>query len=132
MLPSARPWNNTWKLLASASTALSSPFAAGPAAPAIARSARLLLEVDVFYEHQFAVVVLDDVITAQTVARLIEVVDPLDTLPVLQADNRAADAFRLRIFRAVQCDCDHVHGIEGPARINVGLQFVFGTIHLRE
>jgi hypothetical protein len=50
------------------------PFAADPPAPADALSSRLLLEVDVLHEHQFAVVVPDDVTTAQTVARLIEVV----------------------------------------------------------
>src|SRR5436189_3961862 len=101
MLPSARPWNSTWKLLASASMALYLPFIRSPVCMGdrgCVNLERLLVEADVLDEGDFAAVVLDDVITAQTVAGLIEIVDALDTIPVFQADDDVADAFRLRIL----------------------------------
>ena len=61
----------------------------------------LLVEVDVLDEHDLAVVVFDDVVAAEPIAVLIEIVGALDARVVLDAQDRIADLLRLKTLSVV-------------------------------
>src|SRR4051812_34335669 len=113
MLPSARPWNSTCKLFASASTARSPPCACLHRHGAVLPG-RLLDDVDMFDELNLAALVLDDVVAAQSVAVFVERIVALDALPVLQREDCLADIVRLGAFPGIHGRGDHIERVVGP------------------
>src|SRR5581483_37988 len=135
MLPRARPWNSTCRLLASASTRLS-PYWVSPrpsCGSADGFSAvPLIFEVDVLDERDLAVFVAHDVVAAQAVAVLVEAVSPFDALPPANAEQCIAHLLGLGAFRCLDGTLEQEKRVVGPARIDVGVQLVAGSVILGE
>ena len=65
------------------------------------RADSLFAEVDMFDEHDLAVIVFDDVVPAEPIAVLIEIVGALDARVTLDAQDRLADLLRLKTLSVV-------------------------------
>src|SRR5262245_24870798 len=61
----------------------------------------LLAEVDMLDEHDLAVIVFDDVVAAEPIAILIEIVGTLNARVALDAQDRLADLLRLKTLSVV-------------------------------
>src|SRR5262245_18679984 len=127
MLPRARPWNSTCRLLASASTlACSSPCrrraARATGSPAPSRS--LLRVVDVLDESDRALVVVHDVVAAQAVAVLVEAVGALDAFVAAGAEDCLADRVRVGALGLIHRVRQHLHRVVGPARVDIRFEVV--------
>ena len=67
----------------------------------LSRADSLFAEVDMLDEYDLAVVVFDNVVAAEPVAVLIEIVGALDARVVLDAQDRIADLLRLKTLSVV-------------------------------
>ncbi len=65
------------------------------------RADSLFAEVDMLDEHDLAVIVFDDVVAAEPIAVLIEIVGALDARVALDAQDRLADLLRLKTLSVV-------------------------------
>jgi hypothetical protein len=65
-------------------------------------------------EHDLAVVVFDDVVAAETVAVLIEIVGALDARIALDAQDRLADLLRLKTLSVVDRERQNMNSVVGP------------------
>ena len=74
--------------------------AAGQGMP-LSRADSLFAEVDMLDEHDLAVIVFDDVVAAEPIAVLIEIVGALDARVALDAQDRLADLLRLKTLSVV-------------------------------
>ena len=65
------------------------------------RADSLFAEVDMLDEHDLAVIVFDDVVAAEPIAVLIEIVGALDARVALDAQDRLADLLRLKTLSVI-------------------------------
>ena len=67
----------------------------------LSRADSLFAEVDMLDEHDLAVIVFDDVVAAEPIAVLIEIVGALGARVALDAQDRLADLLRLKTLSVV-------------------------------
>src|SRR5215469_16013823 len=84
----------------------------------------LLAEVDMLDEHDLAVIVLDDVVVAEPIAVLIEIVCALGAWVALDAQDRLADLLRLKALSVVDRESQNMNSVVGPCPREVGRRLV--------
>ena len=84
----------------------------------------LLAEVDMLDEHDLAVIVFDDVVAAEPIAVLIEIVGTLNAWVVLDAQDRLADLLRLKALSVVDRESQNMNSVVGPCPREVGRRLV--------
>ena len=92
----------------------------------------LLVEVDVLDEHDLAVIVFDDVVAAEPIAVLIEIVGALNARVVLDVQDRLADLLRLKTLSVVDCERQNMNSVVGPCPKVVGRRLVGPLVFGRE
>src|SRR6201982_4026160 len=92
--------------------------------PAAFRADSLSAEVDMLDEHDLAVVVFDDVVAAEPIAVLIEIVGALGARVALDAQDRLADLLRLKTLSVVDRERKNMNSVVGPCPIVVGRRLV--------
>src|SRR6516164_4338711 len=84
----------------------------------------LLAEVDMLDEHDLAVIVFDDVVAAEPIAVLIEIVGTLNAWVVLDAQDRLADLLWLKALSVVDRESQNMNSVVGPCPREVGRRLV--------
>src|SRR6201982_1992887 len=84
----------------------------------------LFAEVDMFDEHDLAVLVFDDVVAAEPIAVLIEIVGALGARVALDAQDRLADLLRLKTLSVVDRERKNMNSVVGPCPIEIGRRLV--------
>src|SRR6516165_9648050 len=84
----------------------------------------LLAEVDMLDKHDLAVIVFDDVVAAEPIAVLIEIVGALNARVVLDAQDRLADLLRLKALSVVDRESQNMNSVVGPCPMVIGRRLV--------
>src|SRR5260221_14652943 len=92
----------------------------------LSRADSLFAEVDMLDEHDLAVIVFDDVVAAEPIAVLIEIVGTLGAGVALDAQDRLADLLSLKTLTVVARTA-----ADQPWIAIMGKRWVRGTYHSR-
>ena len=75
-------------------------------------------------EHDLAVIVFDDVVAAEPIAVLIEIVSALGARVALDAQDRLADLLRFKTLSVVDRARENMNRVVGPCPTSVGRRLV--------
>src|SRR6516164_1761100 len=121
MLPTPRPVKRSWR-------AMPIYIVADQRLPHPPRKFPLVAEVDMLDEHDLTVIVFDDVVAAEPIAVLIEIVGALGARVALDAQDPLADLLRLKTLGVIDRERKNMNGVVALCPIVIGRRLVIRLV----